>query len=172
MRRLVCGVWLIWMPFAAQAASPSELHPYFKSKTPYSNSVLSVLWMDVYHISLWTDDAVWKPDSRYALSITYNMNFSADELVERTCDEMQRHAADGKSLCLSLHDTLIRVMPGVKSGNRITAIRLDDGKSLFYKDGFPTGNINNRQFSDAFFAIWLGENSSAPSLRQQLVERK
>ena len=170
MRKRIFSMCMMLLPAFAQAAPLGELQPYFKSAAPYSSAEFTALWMDVYQISLWTDEAEWKPDSRYALSITYSMNFSADELVERTCDEMQRHAADGKTLCLSLRDALMQAMPDVKPDDRITAIHLNDGKSRFYKNGVPTGDIDSKAFSDSFFAIWLGENTPEPSLRKQLVK--
>jgi len=169
MRKLACSLIFMLMPMAAQAAQPSELQPYFKGDAPYSSAVLSILWMDVYQISLWTDDDMWQPDSRYALSITYRMSFSADELVDRTCDEMQRHAAGGESRCLSLRDVLLQAMPDVTPGDRISAVHLNDGTTRFYKNGVSTGEITDRQFSDGFFAIWLGKNTSEPSLRKELV---
>ena len=171
MRKLL-ALALMVLPLMAQANPPAELRQMFRSKAPYSQAELSFAWMDVYHIALWTDEAVWKPDMRYALSITYDMAFSAEELVERTCDEMARHHAEGKTMCLARQAELMRLMPDVRKGDRITALRTQSGHTRFYKNGTATGEIADAAFTDAFFAIWLGENSSEPELRRKLVRQE
>jgi len=171
MRRFLL-VMVMMLPLTAQAARPAELQTEFRSEKPYGEADYSFLWMDVYHIALWTDAAEWKPNSPYAISITYRMNFTSDELLERTCDEMQRHVSNGKELCLGMSETLTRAMPDVQKGDRITAVHGAEGETRFYKNGSPTGVINDRAFSDTFFAIWLGENTSDTSLRAKLLRLK
>lgn len=171
MRNLLLTLVLGAVPSLAQAAPPVELSNLFRSATPYGQADFTFLWMDVYHIALWTDVPRWRPDMPYALSITYRMGFSADELVARTCDEMQRHHPEGKAWCMKRRDALREAMPDVRAGDRITALRSASGSTRFFKNGTATGSIDTAAFSDAFFAIWLGENTSEPGLRKQLLER-
>lgn len=171
MRKALCIALLMALPSFAKAAPPTELEPVFRSADPYGQADFTFLWMDVYHIALWTDEPRWRPDGAYALSITYRMSFRSAELVERTCKEMQRHHPSGSEWCEGRNDMLKRVMPDVRAGDRITALRTANGHARFFKDGAPTGTIDDAAFVDAFFAIWLGENTSEPRLRQQLVGR-
>ena len=171
MRKLLT-LTLLLLPLVAQANPPAELRQVFHSKAPYSEAKLTFAWMDVYHIALWTDAAAWKPDTRYALSITYDMAFSAEELVERTCEEMARHYAEGKAICLARKNELMRLMPDVLERDRITALHTESGHVRFYKNGKATGEITDAQFTRAFFAIWLGENTSEPKLRRQLLRQE
>ncbi len=171
MRKLLTLILLL-LPLAAQANPPAELRQVFQGNAPYSEAELSFAWMDVYHIALWTDEAAWKPNARYALSITYDMAFSAEELVERTCEEMARHHAEGKAMCLARKNELMRLMPDVRAGDRITALHTKSGHARFYKNGIATGEIAEAQFTRAFFAIWLGENTSEPKLRRQLLRQE
>lgn len=168
MRKLL-ALLLVIAPLWAQAAPPEELKKVFQSTAPYGEAEMSYLLLDVYHIALWTDQAVWSPNSPFALSITYAMGFSSDELWGRTCDEMQRHALDGEKLCLATQKTNAAAMPDVKKGDRITALRTAKGTTRFYKNGALTGEVATPQFSNSFFAIWLGENTSEPALRRKLL---
>lgn len=170
MRRLL-ALLLMVTPLCAQAAPPDELKPVFQSSTPYGQAEMNFLLMDVYRIALWTDQQEWSPKSSFALSITYAMGFTSDELWGRTCEEMQRHAADGEKLCLAAQKTSAAAMPDVRKGDRITALRTDKGTTRFYKNGTVTAEVPTPAFSDAFFAIWLGENTSEPQLRKQLLDK-
>lgn len=171
MRKLLT-LMLLLLPLTAQANPPAELRQVFQGNAPYSEAELSFAWMDVYHIALWTDESVWKPNTRYALSITYDMAFSAKELVERTCEEMARHHAEGKTICLARKNELMRLMPDVADGDRITAVHTESGQARFYKNTKATGEIADAEFTRAFFAIWLGENTSEPQLRRQLLRQE
>ncbi|MEH0069805.1 chalcone isomerase family protein [Pannonibacter sp. Pt2-lr] len=62
-----------------------------------------------------------------------------------------------------------RHFPGCVRGASITGVRDASGKAVFYKDGRRIGTINDADFSRRFFAIWLGNNTSNPSLQASLT---
>lgn len=171
MRSALILMLLLAAPAMAKATMPQELAPVFRSETPYGQADFTFLWMDVYRIALWTDEPQWRADTAYALSITYRMSFRSDELVDRTCKEMQRHHAHGGAWCEARREALQRAMPGVQAGDRITALRTEAGEVRFFLNGTPTERIDDAAFVDAFFAIWLGADTSEPRLRQQLLQR-
>jgi hypothetical protein len=39
----------------------------------------------------------------------------------------------------------------------------------FFRNGTPIGDIDDREFARAFFAIWLDPRTSEPELRKQLL---
>jgi len=43
---------------------------------------------------------------------------------------------------------------------------------MFSHNGAPTGSIAGEDFARDFFGIWLSPNTSAPSLRKNLLKLK
>jgi hypothetical protein len=43
---------------------------------------------------------------------------------------------------------------------------------MFSHKGMPTGSIAGEDFAKDFFSIWLSPNTSAPSLRKELLKLK
>ena len=61
------------------------------------------------------------------------------------------------------------IIPNVDSETTITGIRNTEGATLFYKNGEIIGQIDDTRFTQGFFNIWLGENTSETGLRSQLL---
>ena len=168
MRRSLIVMALLFLPVSGMAAQkPTELSGVIRAKNPVGVAQLQKLFMDVYAIEFWSDSGNWKRPP-YALSITYNMNFSTEELVERTYDEM-RHVSELPDEQLRAHTEQLRMIyPSVREGDRVTALRKKTG-TYFYHNGKRIGNIRGSAFADAFFGIWLSPKSSEPEMLQQLL---
>ena len=67
---------------------------------------------------------------------------------------------------------LTRVFPDVKRGERIVGVHLPGKGAIFYHQGQPTGTIDDPEFADAFFAIWLDPRTREPSLRKALLGQR
>jgi len=61
------------------------------------------------------------------------------------------------------------IFPNVSPRTTITGIRDVKGRTVFLKNGRKIGIIDDSEFTDRFFAIWLGANSSNQKLRRQLI---
>ena len=42
----------------------------------------------------------------------------------------------------------------------------------FFKNGAPTGEVNEPGFAQDFFGVWLSPNTSEPDLRKSLLNLK
>jgi hypothetical protein len=60
----------------------------------------------------------------------------------------------------------------VKSGDRLVALYVPGKPVMFSHNGEPTGSIAGDSFARDFFGIWLSPNTSAPSLRKDLLRLK
>ena len=67
---------------------------------------------------------------------------------------------------------LDKVYPSVKSGDRLVALYVPGKPVMFSHNGTPTGSIGGEGFAKDFFGIWLSPNTSAPSLRKDLLKLK
>ena len=169
MRNLLVACVLFLLPVTAfSAQKPPELVAAIRSEQPIGSASLSKLFMHVYDAQFWSDSGSWKKPP-YALAITYAMGFTADELADRTQDEMRHVSTLPEETLKSYGDKLRTLYPNVKAGDRITALQKNMQTTVFYYNGKAIGEINDAAVAPAFFGIWLSEKSSEPEMQQQLL---
>lgn len=165
----VCGVIFMLCPLQSWAAEkPPELHPAIHAAAPQGAAQMRKLFLHVYDASFWSDSGDWQK-APYALTITYAMDFTAQELADRTLSEMQ-HVSDLPDATLRGYaDRLAKLWPNITNGDRITALARADGSTVFFHNGTQLGAMSDAAFTPAFFGIWLSPKSSEPTMRKQLL---
>jgi len=154
-------------------AAPPEIADVIKSGKPYGEGHMNFLFIKAYNARLWTDAPSWSIDTPFAMEITYGMGFDTDDLVERTIKEMKTVDPQiGDAEVARLTPELNKVYPPVKSGDRLVALYVPGKPVMFSHNGEPTGSIAGDSFARDFFGIWLSPNTSAPSLRKDLLRLK
>jgi len=146
---------------------PSEVSTAIPNAQKVGTGTLGFLWYDAYRATLWAAALQWNAAAPFALSITYGMEFSTADLVDRTLEEMKR---SGTQVDINNYRAdLEKSFPPVADGQTITAIFTPPATTNFYHNGALTHSVNNAEFASLFFNIWLGENTSEPSLRRALL---
>jgi hypothetical protein len=158
---------------AADVAKPQEIAATIKDAKPYGSGSLGWFVLTAYDAALWTDARQWSWQAPFALTLKYHMGFSTSEIVNRSLDE-EKH--DNPSLTdatlANYRATMNGLFPDVKSGDEITGLFSPDGTVQFFHNGKRTGQVHDLAFAQAFFGIWLSENTNAPKLREQLLHLK
>ncbi len=167
----VCLVAMLALP-AAAATPPAEIAPVIKSQSAYGSGALSRLMFTAYDATLWTDAPRWTYDAPFALTLTYRMGFTTDELVERSIEEMERGGALKPEEKSRYAQILTAAFPDVNDGDRITALFSPNAGLAFFHNGKHTKTVAAIGFAKRFMNIWLGENTSEPSLRRALLGRQ
>jgi hypothetical protein len=158
---------------AGAATRPAELNGVIRAERPLGTGSLSFLFLTAYEAALWTDAPQWTMDTPFALTLVYRMSFTTDELAGRTVEEMQKTAPGLTAAQRAAHEALLRrAFPPVRDGDRITALHVPGKPVRFYHNGRPTADSGTPEFAPPFFAIWLSEKTSEPSLRERLLGRK
>jgi hypothetical protein len=168
-------VWIIALlaAIAPALAAPPEIANVIKSEKPYGEGHMSFLFIRAYNARLWTDAPNWSMDQPFAMEITYGMGFDTDDLVDRTIKEMKTvDPGISDADVAALTPQLNKVYPPVKSGDRLVALYVPGKPVTFTHNGQPTGAIAGDSFTKDFFGIWLSPNTSAPSLRKNLLRLK
>jgi hypothetical protein len=161
------------VPLAKAAAAPPEVADVITADRPYGSGSYGFLFVTAYKAAVWTDARPWSMDVPFALSLTYGMHFSTDEMVSRANKEMKHLDPDLTDQILATYDaTLAKALPAVKPGDRITALNLPGKPAQVYWNGTPTATIDDPRLIDDFFGIWLSPHSSAPSLRAALTHTR
>jgi Chalcone isomerase-like len=170
-RILVAVAAFVIMPMLAahQAnAAPAEVAKTIARATPYGEGKLQRLVITAYKASLWTDAEKWSYAAPFALSITYNMGFTKDELVDRTISEMADQS-EAPAPAEGYRTLLNKAFTDVKDGDRFTALMTAKKTVRFYHNGKLTSEIADATFAKRFFDIWLSSKTSEPSLRRSLL---
>ena len=167
-RNHLIALAFLCIPFSATAALP-ELRHLIAADKPVGTAHMQVMWMDVYTASFWSDSGGWEKPP-YALTLTYGMRFTAEELASRTRQEMLAVSSLPAAICEEYAERLKKIWPNVNAGDRITALA-DKDSTLFFYNGKKLGTIEGQEFMKAFFAIWLSAKSSEPAMRQQLLAK-
>jgi hypothetical protein len=62
-----------------------------------------------------------------------------------------------------------QILPDVDDGDSLTGVNILLRGVRFYRNGNALGAIEDREFAQAFFAIWFDPRTSEPVLRTQLL---
>ena len=109
-------------------------------------------------------------NSPHALTLHYRRNISREQLVSASLDEMRR-LGDADTTVARWQADLERVFPDVKTGERIIGLHLPGQGARFYHQGRLTGEVNDADFAQRFFAIWLDPRTRSPEVRALLLQR-
>ncbi|MEY4651490.1 MAG: hypothetical protein RI884_71 [Pseudomonadota bacterium] len=162
----------------ARASTPSERLPAAVAAqagaelVPAGRGRLTWWGFEVYDAALWTargfrvEQFASQP---FVLELTYQRNFSAAEISRASLQEMRRHGAFDAAQAERWQAQLAAALPDVQRGDRLAGVHRPGQGTTFFHNGRLAGEVADAQFTRLFFAIWLGEATSAPALRQALT---
>ena len=127
---------------------------------------------EVYDASLWASSEFSPEDwaqQALILELRYLRDFKGSDIAQRSMDEMQGQRALNPSQHKSWFETLQKLIPNIRSGERLTGIyRPDKGMQLLHQDR-PLGEVSDVELARRFLGIWLAPETSQRQLRQQLL---
>jgi hypothetical protein len=168
-------------PPAAGAASaapraPAELGPFLPAGAnwrPRGTGPLRVFLFRVYDATLWTVTEganVLGGAAPYALDIVYNTAVKSEDIVNTSIIEMARlRNVSSQATINAWTAAMKRAFPDVASGDRLVGVHVPRTGVRFFHNGKLTAEVNDPAFSEAFFAIWLDEQTKRPELRRALL---
>ncbi|MFC3032054.1 chalcone isomerase family protein [Pseudoalteromonas fenneropenaei] len=129
-------------------------------------ATMQYLFWDLYHAKFYSEQNVLTPPM--ALELTYLREISSAQLVEATRDEWQKQGRKSAQHQKWLKQ-LATLWPDVKEGDSLLLYVEASGASHFYFNQQQLGDMADSEFGEEFLAIWLGEQTSEPGLRSQLL---
>jgi hypothetical protein len=90
---------------------------------------------------------------------------------ERSLQEMERMGFGDAPRRTRWLEAMKRMFPDVAKGDRLTGVHEPGRGARFFHNDRAIGTVDDPDFSDAFFAIWLDARTTAPSLRESLVRQ-
>lgn len=169
VKSIICTACIL----AFLGITPVMAFDEIKSKVPEAKKVgdgrLSYIIWDVYDAALFAPEGEWKKTQPYALQLSYLRDLKGKKIANRSIEEMRALGITDEMKLATWHAQMDKIFPDVKEGDVLTGIHTRSGNSVFYKNGKKIGQINDSEFSAAFFGIWLDEKTSAPELRKKLL---
>lgn len=157
--------WLLLLLISTKAyATPIE------HLTKLGQGEMTYLFWTLYQAELYATNqqADLNDQEEIALKLIYQKDISSKALVEATKDQWEHLDYQNEEITQWLKP-LANLFPDVQKQDNLI-LKLDSqGRSQFYFNLEPIGEIQDTTFGPAFMAIWLSKNTSEPKLRQQLL---
>lgn len=159
---------------ATPAAAPSEVERAMPAARLVGAATMQFVGFEIYEARLWAAPgfaAEHYPTQAFALELRYAREFDREAIAQRSIAEMRRVGDFDPAQERAWRDQLLRAIPDVKAGDRLTGVRDAIGATRFFANGRPTGTIADPEFGRLFFGIWLAPQTSEPALRRGLIGR-
>lgn len=151
------------------SAAPGLLNRYLEQVELVGSGTFEFAFWDIYDVQLFAQSRSFGMEPPFALQITYHRDFSGESIADRSAELIRRQGVSSEVLLARWHSQMEQIFPDVKEGTRILGVHTGQGHARFYADEKFLGEIRDSRFSRYFFNIWLGEDTQAPQLRQQLL---
>ena len=153
---------------AATALHASPL-PHLRNLEEVGSGTLRFFGVRIYDATLWSPGGVWSANQTYALELIYARSFDGAAIARRSIEEMRAQRAYPTATLVRWEQQMRALFPNVKSGDRLTGVRIPGTGVAFYSGLRKLGQIDDESFADAFFGIWLDPATRAPDLRARLL---
>jgi hypothetical protein len=154
---------------AASALHASTL-PHLPNFEEVGSGTMRFFGLRIYDATLWSPGGVWSANQPYALELIYARSFDGAAIARRSIEEIRAQRAYPAATLARWEQQMRALFPDVKSGDRLTGVRMPGAGAAFYSGPRKLGQIDDEAFADAFFGIWLHPATSAPDLRARLLK--
>ena len=105
----------------------------------------------------------------FALQLRYHRSFEGSAIAQRSLEEIERLGLGSSTQRQAWRAAMGRLFPDVKEGERLTGLHLPGRGARFFQNERLLGDIDDPEFAQAFFSIWLSPATREPALRQALL---
>jgi hypothetical protein len=107
----------------------------------------------------------------FALELRYLRSLKGKAIAERSLAEMQRQPSIDPRQADRWLQWMQATFPDVNNGQRIIGVhRPGRGAAFWTSASAPLAELNDPQFAELFFGIWLSPHTSQPALRRALLD--
>jgi hypothetical protein len=171
---LIPGV-LLWIALAMPAVAqtlPSAAAEILPGAREAGGGAFRYFGLLVYDAKLWTAGPRFDAQAPYALGIRYARDIKGFKLAEESVRQWRGMRYGFEDKYEAWEAEMRRIFPDVKADDELVGVHLPAKGAQFYFNGKPAGEVADRAFARAFFAIWLDERTTEPGLRRALIAEK
>ena len=141
----------------------------FHSPKLIGEGTLKVLMWEVYDLRLYTDGTAFTWQDKFMLEFDYSRELKKESVIDASLKEFKLQPNVSDKYIGEWEAYLEQVIQPVQKGTKATVQWVPEGQIIFHYEGSKPTTIENEKFARAFLNIWLGENTSRPKLRSQLL---
>lgn len=160
---------------AIDASVPSHVQQAVPQARVLGHGSFRWFGLKIYDAVLWSGprglSGTLPSDRPFALDLRYARSLPGKKISDASSEQIQKLGMGTAEQRMRWQQDMHKLFPDVQEGTRLTGVYVPAAGVRFYLDGKLLGMIDDPQFADAFFAIWLSEKTTAPQLRQALLGR-
>jgi hypothetical protein len=130
---------------------------------------LTVLFFKVYDVRLLADSKPFSWENKFQLEFEYRRTIKKENVIESTIKELHLQPTISEKDIDAWRTHLSQSIEPVQEGTRAEVAWNPKGQITFHYEGSQPTVVLDEKFARAFLNIWLGESSSQPKLRDQLL---
>lgn len=162
-------IFIIFIPCALANEAPASIQNSFRNPHLIGSSNLKYFGINVYKIFLWSENEEFSYNRKFAIQIIYNMNFSVDELAERSIDEIKRLHILSAQEEENYFQQLKTIFRPIKKGDQKVALFTPNKGVTMFHNNVMTGKIRDQKLARLFVDIWLDERGSYPEMTKEML---
>ena len=143
----------------------------FQSPKLIGEGTLKVLMWEVYDLRLFTDGTPFSWSDKFLLEFDYSRELKKESVIDASLKEFKLQPNVSDKDIKAWEAYLEQVIQPVQKGTKATVQWVPEGQIIFHYEGSKPTTIENEKFARAFLNIWLGEKTSRPKLRNQLLKK-
>lgn len=169
--RLFAVVCLLLGIASAQAANiPAHIQQELPDARLSGQGTFRWYGLKIYDATLWVGESGYQNNSaKFILNLNYARELYGEKIAKASIDEIRELGIGSGEQQQAWLGKMKALFPDVREGSQISGVYLPGQAARFYLDGKLLGEINDAEFAQAFFAIWLDPRTSASGLRKQLL---
>lgn len=133
---------------------------------------LKVLFFEVYDVRLLADSKPFSWKNKFQLEFEYKREVKKQSVIESSIKEMRRQSNILDKDINQWQEYLEISIKPVQEGSQATVSWNPNGQITFHYQSSEPTTIEDENFARAFLNIWLGEETSQPKLRSQLLSQR
>ena len=130
---------------------------------------LKVLFFEVYDIRFLSDSNPFSWENKFQLEFKYKRDVKKESVIESSIKEIRRQSSFVNRDISTWQEFLEQSIKPVQKGTHATVSWNPEGYITFHYENNDPTIIEDEDFARAFLNIWLGEESSQPKLRSQIL---
>jgi hypothetical protein len=165
--RLLIAILISLYTTNATASIEQQLLP--NAKAVGDSPTLTYLFWDVYTATLYAPNGLFNDDQPFVLKLHYLRELKGKEIAKRSVEEIKLQGFNDNEQLQAWLKQMTNIFPNVSDGTELYGLRTKEGVSKFFKGSEFIGEINDPNFAKYFFSIWLGDKTSQPDMRKELL---
>jgi len=167
MRKILIAIFLL-LP-SHSFAIDSVIEKHIPNAKLVGSGKLSEMFWDIYNAELYAPNGEYIEGKPLALKIEYLRDIKTQKIADQIVEDIKEQGVEDSQKLNKWRKDIMNSIPDVEDGTTITGIYTKDKKTVFYTNGGMKKIINDEEFGQKFFDIWLSPNTTEPRLRKKLL---